>query len=38
LTRDLTQPRLRLEWDGRKFARNQTIRYLEVMTATSVFA
>jgi len=31
LTRDLTQPRLRLEWDGRNSARNEAIRYLEVV-------
>jgi len=31
LTRDLTQPRLRLEWDGRSSARNQAISYLEVI-------
>ena len=31
LTRDLSQPRLRLEWDGRNSARNEAIRYLEVI-------
>src|SRR6188508_2379442 len=31
LTRDLTQPRVRLEWDGRSSARNEAIRYLEVI-------
>lgn len=31
LIRDLTQPRVRLEWDGRNSARNQAIRYLEVI-------
>ena len=31
LMRDLTQPRLRLEWDGRNSARNDSIRYLEVI-------
>jgi glyoxylase-like metal-dependent hydrolase (beta-lactamase superfamily II) len=31
LTRDLTQPRMRLEWDGRNSARNESIRYLEVI-------
>ena len=31
LTRDLTQPRLRVEWDGGNSARNLSIRYLEVI-------
>ena len=31
LTRDLTQPRLRLEWDGRNTVRNEAIRYSEVI-------
>jgi len=31
LTRDLTQPRLRLEWDGRNSARNENIRFVEVI-------
>ena len=31
LTRDLTQPRLRLEWEGGNSARNQTIRFVEVI-------
>ena len=31
LTRDLTQPRVRLDWDGRNSARNESIRYLEVI-------
>ena len=31
LTRDLTQPRLRLEWDGVNSARNQSIRFIEVI-------
>jgi glyoxylase-like metal-dependent hydrolase (beta-lactamase superfamily II) len=31
LTRDLTQSRLRLEWDGRISARNESIRFLEVI-------
>jgi glyoxylase-like metal-dependent hydrolase (beta-lactamase superfamily II) len=31
LTRDLIQPRLRLDWDGRNSARNEPIRYLEVI-------
>ncbi|HWH80445.1 MAG TPA: MBL fold metallo-hydrolase [Candidatus Binatus sp.] len=31
LTRDLTQPRLRLDWDGRNSARNEAIRYLEII-------
>jgi glyoxylase-like metal-dependent hydrolase (beta-lactamase superfamily II) len=31
LTRDLTRPRLRLEWDGGNAARNQSIRFIEVI-------
>src|SRR4030095_7624972 len=31
LTRDLTRPRLRLEWDGRNSARNENIRFVEVI-------
>lgn len=31
LTRDLTQPRLRIDWDGRNSARNENIRFLEVI-------
>lgn len=31
LTRDLTQPRLRLEWDGRNSARNEDVRFVEVI-------
>jgi glyoxylase-like metal-dependent hydrolase (beta-lactamase superfamily II) len=31
LTRDLTQPRVRVEWDGGNSARNLSIRYLEVI-------
>ena len=31
LTRDLTRPRVRLDWDGRNSARNESIRYLEVI-------
>lgn len=31
LTRDLTQPRLRLEWDGRNSARNENVRFVEVI-------
>jgi hypothetical protein len=31
LTRDLTQPRVRMDWDGRNTARNDSIRYLEVI-------
>lgn len=31
LTRDLTQPRLRLEWDGANSARNQSVRFVEVI-------
>ncbi len=31
LTRDLSQPRLRLEWDGRNSARNENIRFVETI-------
>jgi len=31
LTRDLMQPRVRLEWDGRDLARNEAIHYLEMI-------
>ena len=31
LTRDLTQPRLRLEWESRNSARGETIRFVEVI-------
>ena len=31
LTRDLTQPRMRIEWDGGNSARNQSIRFVEVI-------
>src|SRR6266542_6297199 len=31
LTRDLTRPRLRLEWDGRNSARNENLRFVEVI-------
>jgi hypothetical protein len=31
LTRDLTQPRMRLEWEGRQLSRNEEIRFLEVI-------
>src|SRR4029450_5206117 len=31
LTRDLTKPRLRLEWDGRNSARNENVLFLEVI-------
>ena len=30
-TRDLTQPRLRYEWEARQLARNEDIRFLEVI-------
>jgi glyoxylase-like metal-dependent hydrolase (beta-lactamase superfamily II) len=33
LTRDLTQPRLRLDWDGRNSARNESLRFVEVIDA-----
>jgi hypothetical protein len=31
LTRDLTRPRLRLDWDGRSLSRNEAVRYIEVI-------
>src|SRR5262245_54714241 len=31
LTRDLTQPRLKLEWNGRNSARNENVRFIEVI-------
>lgn len=31
LTRDLTQPKLRLEWDGRNSARSVNVRFIEVI-------
>ena len=31
LTRDLTQARVRLDWDGRNSARNETVRFVEVI-------
>ncbi|MBM4262411.1 MAG: MBL fold metallo-hydrolase [Deltaproteobacteria bacterium] len=31
LTRDLSQPKLRLEWDGRNSARNENVRFVEVI-------
>lgn len=31
LTRDLNQPRLRLDWDGRNTARNENVRFVEVI-------
>jgi glyoxylase-like metal-dependent hydrolase (beta-lactamase superfamily II) len=31
LTRDLSQPRVRLEWEGRNLARNEALRHLEVI-------
>ena len=31
LTRDLNQPRLRLDWDGRNSARNENVRFVEVI-------
>jgi len=35
LTRDLSQPRLRLEWDGRTSGRNEAIRFIEVIDANA---
>jgi len=31
LTRDLTQPRVRLDWDGRNSARNENVRFVELI-------
>ena len=31
LTRDLTQPRLRLEWEGQSLATKQTVRFVEII-------
>ena len=31
LTRDLSQPRVRLDWDGRNSARNEDVRFVEVI-------
>jgi glyoxylase-like metal-dependent hydrolase (beta-lactamase superfamily II) len=31
LTRDMTQPRMRLEWDARHMTRNEDIRFVEVI-------
>jgi len=31
LTRDLTQPRVKLDWDGRNSARNENVRFVEVI-------
>ena len=35
LTRDLTQPRLRLEWESRNSARGETIRFVEVIDGSA---
>ena len=35
LTRDLTQPRMRLEWESRNAARGETIRFVEVIDGSS---
>ncbi len=35
LSRDLTQPRLRLEWNSRNQARSQEIRFVEVIDGTA---
>lgn len=35
LTRDLARPRLRLEWQGRSSARNQDIRFTEVIDGSA---
>src|SRR5262249_50725642 len=31
LTRDLTQPRLRLQWEGQSLAGDQTVRFVEII-------
>lgn len=35
LTRDLAQPRLRLEWDGRQLSRNEEVRFVEVIDGSA---
>ena len=35
LTRDLTQPRIRLEWESRNSARGETIRFVEVIDGSA---
>jgi glyoxylase-like metal-dependent hydrolase (beta-lactamase superfamily II) len=35
LTRDLTQPRLRLEWEARSLASNQTVRFVETIDGST---
>jgi glyoxylase-like metal-dependent hydrolase (beta-lactamase superfamily II) len=35
LTRDLTQPRIRLEWDSRNSARGEAIRFVEVIDGST---
>ncbi len=35
LTRDLTQPRIRLEWESRNSARGETIRFVEVIEGST---
>ena len=34
LTRDLTQPRMRFEWEARQLSRNEDIRFVEVIDGT----
>jgi glyoxylase-like metal-dependent hydrolase (beta-lactamase superfamily II) len=35
LTRDLTQPRLRLQWEGLSLASNQTVRFVEIIDGST---
>ena len=35
LTRDLSQPRMRLEWESRNAARGETIRFVEVIEGST---
>lgn len=35
LLRDLTQPRMRLEWDGRQLSRNEEVRFVEVIDGSA---
>jgi hypothetical protein len=35
LTRDLTQPRLRLQWEAQSLASNQTVRFVEIIDGST---
>jgi glyoxylase-like metal-dependent hydrolase (beta-lactamase superfamily II) len=35
LTRDLTQPRLRLQWEGQSLGSNQTVRFVEIIDGST---